>query len=391
MDPFATLGYSLADEPSGSGLVEFRNWATTIIDAKDGGAKVGFCGMWMGVGKDVPKIMNACDYIVAYSPHYLYTSNLWLGIERDLFRSFVKKDTIYSAWTNYVPHEDCEPYSRTMPWLMLFEGGNGVSYFDSGGAFAILGADLRPSHEARWFSSEIHEINRGIGRQLIGMRRKVGSVRILFGTDVPQRLVKRLQVQTELWVKILNERNIPYKFISRAELPNLNVSTVKLLLSPATPTLSVKELKYVAKFAKSGGVVMAMPPFGLISNLPKKQISPFWIAGREGPLKKKPIAKNLSYEINTLSGLFGFKRLTTGKAPAIEIVGEVTKRCGVPIEIAWNAKFADETGLKPQTVPSGGAPSLKMTTGEILAEFQWDNKGKTPPEYVSAILATPAM
>jgi hypothetical protein len=129
----------------------------------------------------------------------------------------------------------------------------------------------------------------------------------------------------------------------------------------------------------------------LIAQLGKERSEPFWVSGHGKIRKRKPKSDKLSCDVNNLREIFGFKRCMTGTTSQKEVVGEVTKRSGVPLEIAWNAKFADATGLKPQNVPSGGAPSLKMTTGKILAEFQWKHKEKAPPEYISAILATPAM
>lgn len=249
---YSPVGYMLGDEPGDlADVADYTRHAAAIIREQDPGARVGWSGVWLSFKNDVPDFFNTCDYVTAYSPHHLYTPNLWLGVERDLYRSFARPDGILTCWTHYAPWADHEPYSRTVPWLWLFEGMNGVSYFSSAGEFAILPEDLHTSHETRWWSEEVHELQRGIGKQLIGMARETGSVRILFS---------RHAGGSEIWMRALNQVNIPYRLASRDELAAGLGPDVRLLICPEPLTLSDPEIEGLRTCAAAGGVVVMIGP-----------------------------------------------------------------------------------------------------------------------------------
>ncbi len=262
---YAPLGYSLADEPSEEGIKElkmkdlcdFRDWAAEIIHQDDKGARVGYCGVWWGLDKNVCKYFSHCDFVEAYSPFHLYTPNLWLGVERDLYRSFVRPDGLITCWTHYAPEKDLEPYSRTVPWLWLFEGLKGVSYFASAGeGFGILTNEWHSTHETRWWSEEIKEIKKGIGEQIIGMERDVGSVRILFHPSKNK--------SAENWAFALNRLNIPYKFICSEALEKGLDQKTKLLICPDVQEVSDVALEKIQEFTGRGGWIVISGPFAIL-------------------------------------------------------------------------------------------------------------------------------
>ena len=258
---YTPLGYSLADEPSGKvDAVDFRNWGAEMAHEIDPGAPVGFCGVWEGYDKDVPRFFGNCDFIEAYSPFHLYNANLWQGTERDLYRSFRRPDQLLTCWTHYRPWADHEPYSRTVPWLWLFEEFNGVSYFASGHQgmdFAILPGDLRLSHETRWWSQEVAEIQSGIGEQIIGMQRDHGAVRILYTPGA---------TGASEWARALNETHIPYRFISHQELTATGAGEgVRLLIAPNLMETTGDELRQLSAFVQKGGLLLVTGPAGVVA------------------------------------------------------------------------------------------------------------------------------
>ncbi len=251
--PLSPLAYSLADEPSGVDPVAFRAFGAEVIRRHDPQARVGYCGVWEGFNRNVPAFFEACDFAEPYSPFHLYTPNLWMGCERDLYRSFKRPDAIVTCWTHYAPWLDSEPYSRTPPWLWLFEGLSGVSYFDSAGEFAVLPGDLRTTHETRWWSEEMREIRNGIGEQLLAATRDAGAVRVLFHPNA---------AGAASWARAFNETRVPFRFVSHADLERGLEPGVRLLVCPNVPLLSDRELAHIQEFVKAGGTLVATAPFG---------------------------------------------------------------------------------------------------------------------------------
>jgi len=334
---YGPLGYSLADEPNTKGWSKWSGLGATIIRRHDPAARVGFCGVWLKPDKDVPGFFAACDFGEFYSPHHLYTPNLWLGVERDLYRSFLRDDGIYTCWTHYAPGADHEPYSRTVPWLWLFEGLNGVSYFDSAGGFAILPPNLRTTHETRWWSHEVRRLHEGIAEQIIALDRDAGSVRIVCepgtrGGDV--------------WARALNQSHVPYRFTTLADLAD--DANAKLVVCPSIPLLPTERLKPLHAVARRGGVVVVV-----------------------GPLA---------------SG-------TTAQAKAVQ--EDVAVHQGVPAEIAWDD--AGDSVLRPGalTGTTSGAHGIEPDGATVLARFKHlgeasADDGKARPEFIKRLFATPA-
>ena len=215
------LGYSFADEPTQSVILSWLEKGRSVLEPIDPGARIGYCGVWPGSYS--PELMRKSGYLGLYSPGHLYNLNIWLGLERDIYRSFRAPDGIVTIWTHYAPWADHEPYSRSVPWVWLFDGMDGVGYFKSTGMmFGILDGDLRSTHETRWWSEEIRELNAGVAEQVKRMRRDVGAVRILFGGN-PKTV--------DPWARALNELSIPYQFLDAHHLKTEELQNVRLLIA----------------------------------------------------------------------------------------------------------------------------------------------------------------
>lgn len=363
---FSPLGYSLADEPSEKGirkigmkdLCEFRNWAYKTISQYDKKAKVGYCGVWWGMDKNTDKYFKCCNYIGGYSPFHLYSIDLWAGIERDLYRSFLNPDSILTCWTGYAPGKDNEPYSRTVPWLWLFEGMNGVSYFSSAGEFGILKNNWGETNETRWWSEEIKEIKKGIGQQLISMKRDTGQIRILFHPTKNKN--------AENWAFALNRLNTPYKFMSKDDLENGIEKETKLIICPEISELSPYELKNIKEFVKRGGWVVFEGPAGIV---------------KSDKIKEDEEIKNFM-GINQLKGTVEIKKWEK----------DISIHKNIPVKVKWSAGNNQNFHLKGFTT---GVHSIKVEKGKISGEIENIGSGKNNkenlPDFVEQILQTPAV
>ena len=391
--PLSPLGYSLADEPAGVDLAGFRNWAADIIHQHDPGARIGYCGTHMKVGMNVPRVLSSCDFMIHYSPHYLYTSDLWRGIERDLHRSFTAKDGLNTAYTHYVPWDDHEPYSRTMPWLLLFEEANGISYFASaGGNFTILKSDLRTTHETRWWSDEIRELQRGIATQLVGMERETGDIAVLFPTNLPKALKGSARQATTRWAEALRELNVSYRFVAPGELSELNPADTPLLICPPTPVLAAEALSSAQGYVEAGGTLVAMAPFALVEPQDKKpQKPPFWkTQAAEGDPSSAFAAKDDKQaspaELLNVEPLFGIRRQSAGSRTREKRFKDLSMRSGIPATITWATQDRGAPGeLEGATA---GQYALAATDAEALATFS--KPGKNAPAFARDALSSAA-
>jgi hypothetical protein len=377
---YSPLGYLLCDEPNFPHWQPFRDWAAELAGKGDPGARVGFSGAWLGVGHRSGDIAS-CDNLIAYSPHYLYTTNLWRGVERDLLRSFVKPGSLFSCWTQYCPDKDCEPYARTMPWLLLFEGANGLSVFGALGFHALAG-DLRPTHEARWWSEEVKQLHAGTGAQLISMSRDVGNVRLLFPEQVLSGGASKAAVEN--WARALNELGVPYKFISSIGLEGIDPKQVSLLVCPVVPVLASEDVKALRKYVDAGGTLVASAPTGILSNMVEPPQTEFWKTESfkkvEAP-PEKPLA-NLA----DISGLFGFKRDFATGIELSKISAQLTLQTNIPLDIAWtNGAWGADT----VEVGSGGDAVIAVTA-KTLASFSV-KKGVDIPDYLQSVVKSPAV
>jgi hypothetical protein len=359
--PYNPLGYMLGDEPGNIDVREYTQWARSIIHRKDPGSRVGWSGVWMGFDNDVPEFFQTCDFVTSYSPFHLYTPNLWMGVERDLYRSFTRDTAITTCWTHYAPWRDDEPYSRTVPWLWLFEGLNGVSYFSSDGSFAILPSDLQITHETRWWSEEVKEIKKGIGEQLIGMERDTGNVRILFSRGASG---------ADIWARTLNRAHIPYRFMSRTELLKGVNADIKLLICPNATDLSDQEIHILYDYAAKGGIILATAPLGILN---------------EGKFT----------EPDRLQKLFGIIR-TYQPSDMDEWKKTLNTHRNIGCTINWKSSSEEEhPNIKKISGTTMGEYGLKPDGADVLAEFvqlgSFRRDEGVKLDFLQRLFATPAV
>ncbi len=347
---YTPLGYSLADEPTTSDYLDWRNRGAQIIHEHDPGARVGYCGVKLSRDDDVPGFFQACDFLEMYSPKHLYTPNLWLGVERDLFRSFRRDDAILTSWTHYAPKADHEPYSRTVPWLWLFDEKDGVSYFDSAGNFAILNPDLTTTHETRWWSEEVRRLEQGIAEQLLALRRETGSVRIVWRAGA---------AGLEAWARALNQMNLPYRFTTISALTG--DQTARLVICPAALDLTAEEAAGLRAFVTTGGTLLA--------------VLPLTGADAAGPTMDRLLG---------VSAAGALPEQAEARSKALEQHREI------PTEVEWTSGAPALTGATSGVFGvslAGAAQTGTFTTLGAAARAQANEH----PAFIQSLFATPAM
>lgn len=415
MAPLSPLGYSLADEPANAEPWRFRDWAARIIHRHDPGARVGYCGTRMHVGKDVPQIMRSSDFHLVYTPNdNLYDTNVWRGMEREFHRSFAPADFVVGGYTHYAPWADHEPYSRTVPWLLLFTGHNAISYFASaGGNFSILPADLRTTHETRWWSQEVRELQRGVARQLISMRRDTGGIAVLFPTEIPKQLAGTTKRAVRTWARALHDLNLPYEFIARNDLGDLAPAVTRLLICPVAVVLTQQELNAIDRYVRDGGTLVAQAPFALYEPERGKREAPdFW--EKQPPKEKPPAPTGLEKEeaitdesveeliaedepeepvapppgpapLN-LRKLCGVRRLLLEEMEREPLLEAVAFRSGIPAMVSWSMQpEAEPVELEVRT---GGMYGLERAGAEVCGGFR--NPAEDAPKFARQALGAPA-
>jgi len=225
-----SLGYSFADEPPEAVILPWLDKGAGVLAAADPGARFGDSGVFPG--PHLPELLRTSGYLGLYSPGRPYHLNIWLGIERDLYRSSREADGIITIWTH------------DTPWAWLFDGMNGVGYFKSADMNnGILDGDLRSRHETRWWSREIHELNTKVAEQVKRMNRDVGSVRILFGGNLKT---------VEPWARALNELSVPDHFLDAHRLRAEDLRHVRLLVAIAGGAVA----EVIEVFVRDGGTVI---------------------------------------------------------------------------------------------------------------------------------------
>lgn len=381
------LGYHLADEPSGTDLLRFLRQGNDLIRQGDPEAKVGYSGFW--AGGDLAPLLREVEFLTAYSPSHLYTPDLWLGVERDLYRNFRNPRGLLSCWTHYAPWKDMEPYARTVPWLWLFEGMDGVSYFDTGGEFAILPPDLRLTHETRWWSEEVRELHSGAAQQIRRARRETGQVRVVYSPGA---------YRFDYWIRALNQLAVPYSIIDRRDIPDKLDNDTRLVLAPSPEDMSAAELDGLRKAAERGCVIVTTASCAAWT----EKDTDAGTGGREEngsglPTvtgKKDPWLDRTLSTSELLLPLFGVSRPQDKKSAKDWAMARDLAR-DVPVRIGWN------TNADPITVETEGSyageTNLQANGAEILARFV--RVGAYPvtempqeaPDYARAITATPAV
>lgn len=388
MAPMSPLGYSLADEPGGVDLANFRDWAAKILRRDDPGVRVGYCGTHLKAGMDVPRILSSCDFMIHYSPHYLYTTDLWRGIERDLHRAFSKPDAINACYTHYAPWKDHEPYSRTMPWLLLFEEANAVSYFASaGGDFTVLPGDLRTTHETRWWSEELLELRKGVATQLIAMEREPGGVAILLPTEIPNELTDLAQQAVKIWAEALRELNVPYRFVARDALAKLDAQATPLLICPSAPILKQAEREGLDRYVAAGGTLLATAPFALHEPpVPGPAQPGFWVQPPAEQPTATPVPADAPVSLLDIASIFGVQREPGAAQPSKELYAAIKLRASIPCEVSWTTGAGHEPlSLAGRTA---GDPAFAASNAVVCGTFA--ALGDEAPAFAKQALATPA-
>lgn len=388
--PYSPLGYHLSDEPHGVDIQSWRSQGEKLIHSEDSDARVGYSGVW--ARGDIASALREMDYLTGYSPGYLYTPNLWLGVERDVFRNFRSSGGIRTCWTHYAPRLDCEPYSRTAPWLWLFEEMDGISYFDTGGDFAILPGDLSLTHESRWWREEVQQLQTGTARQILRAQRERGCVRIVYSPDADE-----FAYGFSEWVRVLNEQSVPYAIIDRCDLAKGIDKDAKLIILPSVEELDDAGLNSLRSAAENGCVVVATAPLGVFKK--KEELSNQ--GGQEAGDNGVPVAVSAGptdqncelVQAQRLESLFGVHRTLSNEGVSTWLKSRNLMR-GVNVKAVWAEQ--SEKIFEPLEGKFCGEANYRASDGTVIAEIsqvgeEFTESNENEPDYIKSVRETPAV
>ena len=335
---------------------------------------MGYCGFWPNTPGDLAQFLRTLDFAEAYSPTHLYTPDLWSGTERDLYRGLRRPSGIFTCWTHYAPWRDSEPYSRTVPWLWLFEEFNGVSYFDSAGSFAVLPSHMRTTHETRWWSEEVRLLQKGLAEQFIHAKRDTGNVRVVYAPGA---------TGLSTWLRALNQMNIPYRVIASPVLSTGVEKATRLVILPDVRIMPDATLATLRKAAARGCQVIATAG-------PKCLFRP---EGSQNASEKAAFDREEIACRSATKDLFGIvrRRSPDSKEAWIE---HRKLRAGVPCTGRRPAGVAPSVIPKRMTGATCGEVEILVQGGKTLLEYQALGEAKRTaragtPGFIRELFATP--
>ncbi len=262
-------------------FVDTHEWARDVVREVDPGAHVGFEGplkddSWYGYAWKA--ILERMDLMAVYP-------NPW---KFDIVRSFKPAHMNFGAWYGGYPMYQNEYDLRSYPWFMLFNGCNNYLFFrmyggsEAGHPAEGIGPDLRPARSLTVTTQQVHRIQRGIDRLVLGATYQDGGVAVMHSRssvhattvtpDIPMRDFKtdpawseylaepnsKWALNTEAALRLLDDLGLPFVMVDRTDVAAgaLEKRGVRMLVLPMVLSLSDAESRAIRDFVKSGGIVV---------------------------------------------------------------------------------------------------------------------------------------
>ncbi|MBM83796.1 MAG: hypothetical protein CMJ78_24840, partial [Planctomycetaceae bacterium] len=162
------------------------------------------------------------------------------------------------------------PWHRWIIWYTFLRGANSFWLWQGSGGSSghIIGTTIAP--DFTWYDhmseglAEINQIQSGIGKLAMSLRRSDDGVAVLYSpssmlmANLTPEFPKRWDSMSALTV-ILPESNFQYRIIASEQLENgvLREGEIRLLYLPNAQALSAAEVKEIRAFAKNGGAIVA--------------------------------------------------------------------------------------------------------------------------------------
>jgi len=162
-----------------------------------------------------------------------------------------------------------EAQVRYLPWHMLFEGANSISWWHSrlGGSAGLGGLagfcpDLGPQPLLAHAAEEVLEIKAGIGKLLLAGERVVPPIAVYYSNACLHASTAR-PVETT-WEHslidihyVLRDAGFEYGFLAPPHLLSRQLRNAKVLILPYSQAIADAEVKLIAEFVQNGGLLVA--------------------------------------------------------------------------------------------------------------------------------------
>ena len=181
------------------------------------------------------------------------------GIQRKVVHDLAAPGFVSGPWGGgYMKAElENEFYEKSPVWDNLLLGANMVSNF----AGYCFNGDLTPVKNTLYYAEVIREIRGGIDRIVLGSREICRDVAVLYSQNSLFAAMGGIggglwhNAQTG-WAALLEDLKFGYYYLSYEALDN-EVPKARVVILPATVSLSPKGVKNLEKFVAAGGTVVA--------------------------------------------------------------------------------------------------------------------------------------
>ena len=182
--------------------------------------------------------------------------------------SFLPPGAIRGTWIGSYEGNPVE-YIRYMPWHMLFEGANSISWWHSGlgGASGIPGLrgcspDLLPQPQLKRTGEEIKDIKAGVGKLLITAERVISPIGVYYAN--PCLHASTIRAKETTWEQslqdfhyALRDAGFDYRFLTPPAMVAGEWKKYRAIILPYSQAISPREATLFKTFVQEGGLLVA--------------------------------------------------------------------------------------------------------------------------------------
>ncbi|NLF94706.1 MAG: hypothetical protein GX564_12540 [Oligosphaeraceae bacterium] len=213
------------------------------------GSTAGLSGTQIpGYSYDWTQLMQHIDFLAYYS-----------GVQTKLVHDFAPPGFVSGQWGGgYVEiHVPREPYQKANQWSNLFQGANMMPNWHG----SALNGDLTPTPNLKFYSDNLLELKRGIGKLVLSAPLVQPQVALLFSQPSLFAAMgtfggNEWQSSQTAWNALLKDLKIDFKFIPYQEFARA-IPEVKVVILPAAIALSEPQRQNLEAFMQAGGTVIA--------------------------------------------------------------------------------------------------------------------------------------
>lgn len=255
-------------------FIDFLKVCKKKIRAIDSRNRVGMTGTRDSghyIGYDWWKIMKEVTHLAFYD-----------GLQRECVRSFKKPGDFITSYIGFDFFSLDERNARYFPWLELFSGFNGVSYYSasSGDLHGYVSHDLTDPLRAKWAKEELNEIKNGIGHAILTAKRQSAPIAV----HLSQRSLYA-ERHARTWAnvpwpptgagtylaniigitEVIKDMGLQFDLVADEQVENgiLQDRNYKAMILPLALALSDAEVKNITHFVQRGGRVIVTGAAGV--------------------------------------------------------------------------------------------------------------------------------